>query len=154
MEYKRFVDLIMKTYVRHFGITVNDMRTMLSFFLNDLGFKILRRMNEKGNYIDSMLKLKNVKVTTVKIKDKNNQIIELLKFKNYKSTKTWNGKIFTTGPTHIALTVKNIERSYKILKKKYNFNAPPQTSPDRLAKVTFFQGPENLHIEIVQILTK
>lgn len=64
-----------------------------------------------------MLKLKNVKVTTVKIKDKNNQIIELLKFKNYESTRKWQGKIFTTGPTHIALTVKNIELSYRILKK-------------------------------------
>jgi catechol-2,3-dioxygenase len=142
----------MKTYIRHFGITVNNMKTMLSFFLNDLGFKVLRRMNEKGDYIDSMLKLKNVKVTTVKIKDKNNQIIELLKFKNYKSTRKWQGKIFTTGPTHIALTVKNIEQTYKILKKKYHFNAIPQLSPDKLAKVTFFQGPENLHVEIVEVL--
>lgn len=45
----------METYIRHFGITVNNMKTMLSFFLNDLGFKVLRRMNEKGDYIDLCL---------------------------------------------------------------------------------------------------
>lgn len=142
----------MKSTIRHFGITVNNIKNVQSFFIDDLGFKILRKMNEKGNYIDAMLNLKNVKVTTLKLKDKNNNIIELLKFKNYKSTKNWKGKIYQTGPTHIALTVNNIESSYYSLKKKYKFNAPPQLSPDRLAKVTFFKGPEDLLVEIVQMM--
>ena len=29
---------------------------------------------------------------------------------------------------------------------------PPQYSPDGYARVTFFKGPENLHIELVEVL--
>lgn len=142
----------MITEIRHVGITVQDLNKTLNFFIKVLGFKIKKRMNEKGNYINAMLKLKNVQVTTVKIQAPDGGLVELLKFKNYKDKKKWGGKIFSTGPTHIALTVKNIEIAYKKLKKKYKFNAPPQLSPDGYAKVTFFRGPENLYIEIVQVL--
>jgi catechol 2,3-dioxygenase-like lactoylglutathione lyase family enzyme len=142
----------MITEVRHVGITVQDLNKTLNFFIKVLGFKIKKRMNEKGEYINAMLGLKKVQVTTVKIQAPDGGMIELLKFKNYKDKKKWSGKIFSTGPTHIALTVKNIENAYKKLKNKYKFNAPPQLSPDGYAKVTFFKGPENLHIEIVQVL--
>lgn len=138
--------------MRHVGITVQDLNKTLNFFIKVLGFKIKKRMNEKGEYINAMLGLKKVQVTTVKIQAPDGGMIELLKFKNYKDKNKWNGKIFSTGPTHIALTVKNIEKAYSKLKKKYKFNAPPQFSPDGYAKVTFFKGPENLHIEIVQVL--
>ena len=109
-------------------------------------------MNEKGTYIENMLSLPNVLVKTVKLKAPDGNMVELLKFKNYPFKNKWPGKIFHTGPTHFALTVKNIEKTYKRLYKKYKFNAPPQLSPDGYAKVTFFKGPENLHIEIVEIL--
>ena len=138
--------------IRHIGITVQNLKRTQNFFLQDLGFKIFKKMNEKGTYIENMLNLPNVKVTTVKLKAPDGNMVELLKFKNYKHNKSWRGKMYFTGITHFALTVKNLEKTYKSLKTKYNFNAPPQFSPDGYAKVTFFKGPENLHIELVEIL--
>ena len=42
-------------------------------------------------------------------------------------------------PGCISIPVKNLEKTYNNLKKKYKFNAPPQFSPDGYAKVTFFR---------------
>ena len=44
-------------------------------------------MNEHGSYIDNMLGLEKVKVTTAKLKAPDGSLIELLKFKNYKDKK-------------------------------------------------------------------
>jgi hypothetical protein len=55
----------------------------------------------------------------------------------------------------MAFSVKNLDKSYNILKKKgVKFNAAPQLSPDGFAKVTFCKGPENLLIELVEELKK
>jgi|TARA_B100001057_G_scaffold410991_1_gene426354 catechol 2,3-dioxygenase-like lactoylglutathione lyase family enzyme len=137
---------------RHIGITVQNLQKSVNFFVKDLGFKIHKKMSEEGKYIENMLNLPNVKVVTVKLNAPDGNLVELLKFKNFPHKKKWQGKIFYTGPTHFALTVKNLNSTYKKLNKKYKFNAPPQYSPDGYAKVTFFKGPENLHIELVELL--
>ncbi len=143
----------MRASIRHFGISVKNLNNMQKFFINNLGFKILRKMYETGFFIEKILNLKNVKVTTVKLKDKNNNIIELLKFHNYKTKyNNWRGKVYTIGPTHIALNVKNIDLFFTKNKKKLKFNSSPQISPDGKAKVAFCNGPENLIIEIVEIV--
>jgi catechol-2,3-dioxygenase len=143
----------MITEIRHTGIVVQDLNKVLNFFTKLLGFKIKKIMNEKDNYIDNLLGLKNAIVTTVKIEASDGNLIELLKFKNFKSNKNWNGKIYSTGLTHISMTVKNLEKTYKFLKKKkIRFNSPPQVSPNKYAKVTFCRGPEGLLIELVEVL--
>jgi hypothetical protein len=60
---------------------------MMRFFINTLGFKLKKKMNEHGSYIDNMLKLKKVEVTTAKLKAPDGSLVELLKFKNYKDKK-------------------------------------------------------------------
>ena len=145
----------MITQIRHAGITVQDLDKSLAFFVDLLGFKILKKMDESGDYIDNMHNLKDVKVTTVKIAAPDGNLIELLKFNSHKTPEeeTWNGKIYSTGLTHIALTVKDLDETYNALKVRgIVFNAPPQKSPDGYAKVTFCKGPENLFIELVEVL--
>jgi catechol-2,3-dioxygenase len=143
----------MITEIRHTGIVVQDLNKVLNFFTKLLRFKIKKKMNENGSYIDNILGLKNVKITTVKIEAPDGSLIELLKFKNFKSKKNWNRKIYSTGLTHISMTVKNLEKTYTLLKKKkIKFNTPPQLSPDKYAKVTFCKGPEGLLIELVEVL--
>ena len=122
----------MITNIRHTGITVHNLEKTMKFFIDVLGFKLKKKMNEHGSYIDNMLGLEKVKVTTAKLKAPDGSLIERLKFKNYKDKK-WSGKIYSTGLTHMAFSVKNLDKSYKILSKKgVVFNAPPQLSPDGL----------------------
>lgn len=138
--------------MRHVGIVVNNLQKSLDFFVNVLGFKIFKKMNEKGKYIDSVLNLKKADVITVKMKAPDRSLIELLKFKNYR---TFNNpkKIYSSGLTHISFTVKDLDKTFKLLeKKKIKFFSIPQVTPDGSAKVVFFRGPENLILELVQVL--
>ncbi len=138
--------------MRHVGIVVNNLQKSLDFFVNVLGFKIFKKMNEKGKYIDSVLNLKKADVITVKMKAPDRSLIELLKFKNYK---TFNNskKIYSSGLTHISFTVKDLDKTFKLLeKKKIKFFSIPQVTPDGSAKVVFCRGPENLILELVQVL--
>lgn len=143
----------MITEIRHIGIVVQDLNKVLNFFTKLLKFKIKKKMSEKSSYIDNILGLKNANITTVKIEAPDGNLIEILKFKNFRNKKNWNGKIYSTGLTHISMTVKNLEKTYRFLiKKNIKFNAPPQLSPDKYAKVTFCKGPEGLLIELVEVL--
>jgi len=139
--------------IRHIGIVVSNMDNSLKFYRDLLGLKIEKNLDESGQYIDNMLALKNVKVNTVKMSANNGTtLIELLEFKSH-TTKNINKKIYEVGPSHIAFTVKNLDDTYDFLKKRgVKFNAPPQISPDRYAKVTFCYDPDDTPIELVEVL--
>lgn len=144
----------MITQIRHVGIVVNNLNKISKFFINILGFKIFRKVKENTKFINKILNLKkNCKLTTLKLKSPDGNLIELLKFHNLRTNKRWKGKISTTGFTHIALTVKNIEKSYKVLKKNKNikFFSKPTNSPEGFAKVCFLEGPEGIIIELVEV---
>ena len=54
------------------------MENSLKFYRDLLGLKIIRDMDEHGNYIDNMLSLDNVQVRTIKKSaDIGNTLIEL-----------------------------------------------------------------------------
>lgn len=140
--------------VRHIGIVVSHMEDSLRFYRDLLGLKIVRKMKESGKYIDNMLGLKNVKVTTVKMSAENgSSLVELLQFKSPLPQKRKARKIDSVGPSHVAFTVDDIEGTYhRMFKAGVRFNAPPQLSPDGYAKVTFCLDPDGTGVELVQVL--
>ena len=84
------------------------MENSLKFYRDLLGLKIIRDMNEHGDYIDSMLSLDNVQVRTVKLSaDIGNTLIELLDFKSHTDDEIRN--FYTIGASHVALTVDNLD---------------------------------------------
>ena len=70
--------------IRHVGLTINNEKKMLNFFVKTLGFKKFKIANEDKIFMNKLHNLKNVKLKTYKLKSKNNEIIELLKFLNTK----------------------------------------------------------------------
>jgi catechol 2,3-dioxygenase-like lactoylglutathione lyase family enzyme len=139
--------------IRHFGIAITDIQKSLHFYCDLLGFKIIRQMNENGKYIDNMLKLQNVKVTTIKLGiDDDNTLVELLKFESHEELSNLS-KIYSIGASHLALTVSDLENLYmSLIESGIEFNAPPQLSPDGLVKVTFCKDPDGTPIELVEEL--
>jgi catechol 2,3-dioxygenase-like lactoylglutathione lyase family enzyme len=141
--------------LRHVGIVVGDMKRALHFYRDLLGLNVTADLNESGDYIDNMLKLNSVRVRTVKLSsDRGKGLVELLFFKSHR-VKGRKVEPISMGPTHIAFEVYNLDREYKELKKNgVIFNAPPQYSPNGIAKVTFCKDPEGTLIELVEILKK
>ena len=140
--------------IRHTGIVIDDIYTSLHFYQDLLGFKIVKQLKESGDAIDKMLGLKNCEVTTIKMELDSGQMLELLNYHTHKMEKKVRA-INDIGPTHIALSVSNIDREYSRLKDAgVVFTAPPQDSADGYAKVAFCIAPEGTFVELVEELEK
>jgi len=138
--------------IRHTGIVVNDLDASLYFYRDLLGFQVAKQMEESGSYIDNMLALEGVKVTTCKMTSPDGQMIELLQYHSH-PRKQDPIEICSIGITHFAVTVDDLDKQYTRLKnERIFFNAEPQVSPDGYAKVTFCRAPEGTFIELVEVL--
>jgi len=138
--------------IRHTGIVVDDLEASLNFYRDILGFQIVKQMEESGAYIDNMLSLDQVRVTTVKMAAPDGQMIELLKFHTHLNEQKPRD-INNVGITHIAFEIDDLSDEYNRLKDEgVPFNSPPQLSLDGCAKVAFCRAPEGTFIELVEVL--
>jgi catechol 2,3-dioxygenase-like lactoylglutathione lyase family enzyme len=135
------------------GIVVNDLEKNRDFWINTLGFKLHIEALEESPYIDELLAIKDPALKTVKLIDSKGFIIELLKFENYKVGNSWSGDLKTTGLTHIALTVTDLDELVeRLIKDNYQTVSDIKVSPNGKVKVVFIKGPESLMLELVQEL--
>jgi catechol 2,3-dioxygenase-like lactoylglutathione lyase family enzyme len=133
------------------GIVVNNLDKTRDFWINTLGFKLHIEAKEESPYIDELLEIKDPMLTTVKLIDSKGFIIELLKFENYQVENSWSGDLKTTGLTHIALTVNNLDELVKVLESQnYQTLSQVKISPNNKVKVVFVKGPEGIMLELVQ----
>ena len=140
--------------IRHFGMVVRDIEASLHFYRDLLGLKIQRDILEEGEFIDTILKLKDVQVRTVKMASDNGEtLVELLEYGSHKGNKIENYQIFDLGASHIAFTVENVEAEYhRLLSEGITFTCLPRVSPDKKAKVTFCFDPDGVPVELVEVL--
>ena len=144
----------MITSIRHVGLVVADLEKSLKFWCESMGFVVSRQMEESGPHIDAMMGLKDVRVTTAKLAAPDGNLLELLCFHSHSDKQHWGGKPYSTGFTHIALTVKDLDETCRRLQGVgVTFPAEPQISPDGAAKVIYATGPEGVLLELVEILT-
>jgi catechol 2,3-dioxygenase-like lactoylglutathione lyase family enzyme len=143
----------MITQIRHTGLVVANLDAALHFWCDILGFRVSRRMEESGPHIDAMLGLEDVRLTTVKVIAPDNGMLELLYFNSHRDLPAWTGSPYSTGFTHIALTVHNIQEACLTLSRAgVTFAAPPQNSPDGAVRVTYGRGHEGVLLELVEVL--
>ncbi len=143
----------MITHFRHTGIVVRDLEAAISFWRDTLGFRVMNRMDESGSYIDAMMGLTDVSVTTVKLAAPDGNLVELLHFRSHLERSSWMGTPYSTGLTHLAFTVDDIDSECtRLAAAGVKLWSPPQTSPDGSVKVTYCSGPEGLLLELVEVL--
>lgn len=138
--------------VRHTGIVVKNLNQSLAFYCDLLGFDVFKRDNECGTFISTILGIKNLEVTTVKLKSKDGQMIELLDFHQNKGLMN-DKELNDSGLTHISFTVSNLSVLYdKLVAAGIVFVSKPQVSPDKYAMVAFCKSPEGIYLELVELL--
>ena len=139
--------------IRHVGIVVKDMEKALYFYRDLLGFKVAKKMQESGNYIDTVCGVANMSVITVKLSADDNNLIELLCFLFPVSKNDTAKGLTDSGFSHISCTVENVNAIYdRLIKAGIRFNSLPQVSSDGCAKVAFCRDPEGNFIELVEVL--
>ena len=82
-----------------------------------MGLKIVQEFSDKSDYINKVSGLKKAKIHFIKLKMKSGEILELLTYPTHK-TKLPKLPIYNSGILHIALQVKDIEKTYVKLKNK------------------------------------
>lgn len=141
----------MITAIRHVGLVVADLEKSLKFWCDTMGFAVSRQMEEFGPHIDAMMGLKGVKVTTVKLAAPDGNLLELLFFHSHQDKQCWEGKPYSTGFTHIALTVQDLDETVSRLKLVgASIPAEPQLSLDGKVKAIYASGPEGVLLELVE----
>tara|TARA_B100001059_G_C17817391_1_gene576146 strand:+ start:673 stop:1104 length:432 start_codon:yes stop_codon:yes gene_type:complete len=143
----------MVTNLRHVGLVVNDLNKLILFY-NKLGFKVIDRKKEEGNYIEKLVKIKGVKLEWVKMKLKDNSMLELLKYhspsaKFEKKAQESNRVSWS----HISLTSNSIVDTINQI-NDYGGNADKEYlfSPNGKVKVIYCHDPEGNILEIVEEL--
>ena len=139
--------------VRHVGVVVTNLDRSLVFYRDLLGLRETRTMHESGDYVDTLLGLRDASVVTIKLAAPSGEtLVELLAFGSPKATNV-ERTFVDPGPTHIAFTVGNLETFVdRLAEAGVRFTAPPQISPDGCAKVTFCFDPDGTPIELVEML--
>jgi len=139
--------------IRHVGLVVADLDSSLSFWCDILGFRVISKIDESGPHIDAMMGLKDVDVTTAKLAAPDGNLVELLCFRSHPDKSRWEGRPYSTGLTHVSLTVRSMKTAVtKLSKHGVRFPNFPQRSPDGKVVVTYAIGPENVLLELVEEL--
>jgi len=139
---------------RHAGIVVADLDRALVFWCDVLGFRVQRKMLESGPFIDALLGMDAVEVTTAKLEGPDGNLVELLHFHSHCGSPQWQGTPAATGLTHLAFTVSDVDGLCDRLGEAgVECIAQPQFSPDGGAKVVYVRGPENLLLELVEVVS-
>ena len=137
---------------RHVGIVTTNLKNSLNFYENYLNLKIIKVAKENTKLIKNILNLKKCNLTTIKLGYKKKVFLELLYFKGL-SQKKRDTKIFSSGLTHFSITVKNLDKIYNNLKKNnIKFLSKPALSYDKKVKLVFCKSPENIFIELVEVM--
>ncbi len=141
------------TDIRHVGIVVSNMAVSLNFYRDVIGLRDAPINHENGEFLDALLGMAAAKVSTVKLSGtKGSTLLELLCFETPMATATT--PLNAIGPTHVALTVPDLDELYaRITAAGFEFNAPPRVSPDGGAKVAFCRDPDGTFLELVEVLS-
>jgi len=141
--------------IRHLGLTVSNLEESLKFYVEILGFEVLRMADESGDCIDNFSSLKDTRVKTVKMVDPSNNMLELLYYESHPEKPHNNRvrRITEIGCSHFALTVTDLDSLYaRLTSEGIDFNYPVQKSPDGKVKVAFCRDPDGTLIEMVEEL--
>ena len=141
----------MKSGIRHVGIVVQDIELSINFWRDHFDFSISLDQIEEGKFIEHLLNIPNVKVRTVKMKGQDNSLIELLYFFGKQDIDQWRGNLTSTGLTHLALNINNLnEKIEKLQFQGFKLINQPRKSENGSVSVAFIKGPEGILIELVE----
>jgi glyoxylase I family protein len=135
----------------HIGISVTDMKESVKFYSEVMLMNIEYRTRNKGEIISRIVDVKDAEFD-VCLLEKNDLRIELLDYKNNKKKNIANYPAQDQpGLVHISFLVNDVDKEYERIKAYgYEFNSPPMVARDNGPKITYFKGPDNVIVEILE----
>jgi catechol 2,3-dioxygenase-like lactoylglutathione lyase family enzyme len=125
----------------------------LKLYRDILGLTVLKQADEEGDYIEKLVGIEKARLKWIKLKSPDGYLIELLQYTYPKlpAAQPANSPSNAIGCSHVAFTVKDIDKLYRVLTEKgYHCNASPQLSPDKKAKIMYCHDSDGIIIELVE----
>jgi catechol 2,3-dioxygenase-like lactoylglutathione lyase family enzyme len=137
---------------RHVGIITKDIKKSVNFYNQILGLEIIQEFSDSSDYINEITGLTNATAHFVKLKTQDGAVLELLEYPTHK-TEPVDVSIINVGVLHIALRVENADKAYEhLMKIGVKTLSKPVISSEGIAKVFFCIDPDNIRVELVEML--
>lgn len=140
-------------HVDHIGINVEDLDAAKEFFV-DLGFSVQGEMEMKGELVEKVIGLKNVRDNIVMLQSPDEKIsIELVKFHTPVDPDGFRLRAANTlGISHICFQVENLDGIITKLNKKGHKLVGEVQTYENIWKLCYVRGPEGIILELAQQL--
>ena len=131
--------------LRHVGVLVHDLDMSVRLYTDVFGFKVMNKGVVMGKFAEELFNLSNFHLTYVKLKSKGcSTRLELWKIKDFLPAEE-------KGFSHIALTVKDLNKVYEQLKeRKLKFFSPPIKARDSQVRLCFCKDYDGNILELVE----
>lgn len=140
-------------HVDHVGIVVNDLAAVKAFFV-DFGFKVVAEMPVRGEWVERIIGLKDVREDLAMLSAPDGKLsLELVKFHHPVDPEGIRpGAANTLGLRHMAFQVEDIDAAVGMLKKKGRKLVGEVQTYEDMWKLCYVRGPEGIIIELAERL--
>ena len=137
--------------LRHTGIVVRNLNQSVVFY-EALGFKTWKREIEQGQFLETVVDLKNVRVETAKLKAPCGVLLELLQYHSHPVEMEISPQPSNQlGSSHIALTVGSIDKALECVQScGGSLVNQPATAPNVTVRVAYCHDLEGNLLELVE----
>jgi catechol 2,3-dioxygenase-like lactoylglutathione lyase family enzyme len=137
--------------IDHVGVIVNDLPAAKAFFL-DLGLEVLEEAELKGEWVERIIGLNDVRDTVVMLRTSDGEAnLELVKFYTPSDEKGIQQSFANTlGIRHICFAVEDIEAIVTKLKKKGAELFGEIQNYENAYKLCYVRGPEGIILELAE----
>ncbi|MCP4403436.1 MAG: hypothetical protein GY801_39780 [bacterium] len=136
----------------HVGISVRDLAASAKFYTEVMGMEKGIEVYHKGERVSKVVGVQDAEVAVCYVTNDRHKL-ELIEYKRKDEAKQHHAYKPQEEPgiTHIAFIVENVDEMYRKIKALgYEFNSPPMVTRENGPKIAFFNGPDNVIIEIYQ----
>lgn len=139
---------------RHTGIICKDIEASLIFYRDVLGLEVIQDFWDATDYINKITGLEGANVHMIKLKAQDGTVLEILEYEGF-PTELIPQPIYNVGAAHIALQVGDAEEAHtELVDLGYEVLSEPVVSSEGIAKVFFCLDPNQVRIELVEMLTR
>ncbi|MGH7203742.1 MAG: VOC family protein [Candidatus Levyibacteriota bacterium] len=140
-------------HIDHIGINVTDLPSAKAFFI-ELGFTIVGESSMEGEFLDSVIGLKNAKTEFVMLQAPDGQLsLEVIKYHQPVDPEGTHAPAANRlGLGHMAFEVDDLEEIVAALKQKGHELVGELRTYENIWKLCYIRGPEGIIVELAERL--
>jgi catechol 2,3-dioxygenase-like lactoylglutathione lyase family enzyme len=130
----------------HFGVTVSDLETALSFYRDTLGLPVADRFTERSEEFNRIVGTED-RTADIAFLDAGDAEVELLEYDEQGENRN-GGPANDVGVAHLSLAVEDVWECYEELEDDVDFFDEPQTLDDGTTVVSMYD-PDGNTVEFI-----